>query len=127
MTDAYDLKFNDKGLIPAIVQDDENGEVLMLARMNAEALRLTLETGKATYYSRSRQKLWVKGEESGNAQRVKSVRYDCDRDTLLLRVEQTGGACHLGYRSCFFTEMDADGSTRIVSEKLFDPDDVYRK
>lgn len=127
MTDAYDLKFNDKGLIPAIVQDDENGEVLMLAWLNAEALRLTLETGKATYYSRSRQKLWVKGEESGNAQRVKSVRYDCDRDTLLLRVEQTGGACHLGYRSCFFTEMAADGSTRIVSEKLFDPDDVYRK
>ena len=127
MTDAYDLKFNDKGLIPAIVQDDENGEVLMLAWLNAEALRLTLETGKATYYSRSRQKLWVKGEESGNVQRVKSVRYDCDRDTLLLRVEQTGGACHLGYRSCFFTEMDADGSTRIVSEKLFDPDDVYRK
>ena len=127
MSDPINLKFNDDGLIPAIVQDDANGDVLMLAWMNEKAVRLTLDTGKATYFSRSRQKMWVKGEHSGNVQLVKSVRYDCDKDTLLLRVDQTGGACHLGYRSCFFTEIDADGSTRIVSEKLFNPEDVYKK
>ena len=127
MSETFDLKFNDQGLIPAVVQDEATGDVLMLAWMNAEALRRTLETGRATYYSRSRGKLWIKGEESGNVQAVKSVRYDCDRDTLLVLVDQTGGACHEGYRSCFFTEMDAAGKTRIVSEKLFNPKDVYKK
>ena len=95
--------------------------------MNEEAVRRTLETGRATYYSRSRGRLWVKGEKSGHVQAVKSVRMDCDGDALLLRVDQTGGACHKGYRSCFFTEIDADGNTRIVSEKLFNPEDVYKK
>lgn len=127
MSVEVDLKFNERELIPAIVQDDETNEVLMLAWMNEEAVRLTLETGKATYYSRSRGKLWVKGEKSGHVQMVKSVRRDCDSDTLLLRVEQKGGACHKGYRSCFFTEIDATGGTRIVSEKIFDPKDVYGK
>ena len=125
MTGVDDLKFNDRGLIPAIVQDDETGEVLMLAWMNEEAVRRTLETGRGTYYSRSRGKLWVKGEKSGHVQTVKSVRRDCDSDTLLVRVEQKGGACHKGYFSCFFTEIDADGDTRIVAEKIFDPDEVY--
>jgi len=127
VTDRIELKFNADGLIPAIVQDESTRDVVMLAWMNAEAVRLTLETGKATYYSRSRRKMWVKGEESGNVQLVKSVRYDCDRDALLVIVEQKGGACHMGYWSCFFTEVDAEGATRIVSPKLFDPKDVYKK
>ncbi|HUW57742.1 MAG TPA: phosphoribosyl-AMP cyclohydrolase [Planctomycetota bacterium] len=127
MSRKLELKYNEQGLIPAVVQDDVSGEVLMMAWMNEEAVRKTLETGRATFYSRSRRKLWVKGERSGHVQEVRSVRVDCDGDTLLLRVEQKGGACHKGYRSCFFTEFDADGNPRVVAEKLFDPDDVYGK
>ncbi len=114
------------GLIPTIVQDFETGEVLMLAFMNEEAWQETLNTGRATYWSRTRQELWVKGQSSGNVQLVKEIRIDCDDDTVLLKVEQIGGAaCHTGYRSCFFKKV-ADGSIRVVGEKIFEPEEVYR-
>ena len=122
-----DLKFDDSGLIPAVVQDADNGEVLMVAWMNREAVGKTFETGLAHYYSRSRKKQWLKGESSGNTQSVKQVRTDCDRDVLLVKVEQKSGACHEGYRSCFFRLRSADGSTVVDGEKLFDPEDVYKK
>lgn len=99
------LKWNDAGLIPAVVQDAANGEVLMMAWMNRESLRRTILTGKATYWSRSRQEFWVKGETSGHTQSVKRIAIDCDMDTLLLSVEQVGAACHEGYRSCFFRDI----------------------
>ncbi len=101
-----ELKYNKDGLIPAIVQDYENKEVLMLAYMNKEAFEMTLKTGLGTYYSRSRQSLWVKGETSGCFQHVKEIRYDCDADTLLLLVEQEGAACHTGNRSCFYRKAE---------------------
>ena len=107
---ALTPRFDASGLIAAIAQDHASGEVLMLAWMNAEALKLTLETGQATYWSRSRQKLWRKGEESGHAQRVVEARIDCDQDAVLLRVEQTGPACHTGARSCFYRTIDASGA-----------------
>jgi phosphoribosyl-AMP cyclohydrolase len=114
------------GLIPTIVQDVETGEVLMLAFMNEEAWQETLNTGRATYWSRTRQELWVKGQTSGNVQLVKEIRIDCDDDTVLLKVEQIGGAaCHTGYRSCFFKKV-ADGSIRVVGEKIFEPEEVYK-
>ncbi len=98
-----ELKFNDQGLIPVIVQDHQNGDVLMLAYMNKDTLKQTIQTGKATYWSRSRQKVWVKGETSGHYQLVKELYYDCDGDTILIKVEQVGGiACHTGNRSCFY-------------------------
>lgn len=99
------LKFDDKGLIPAVVQDFETKDVLMVAYMNRESLEITLRDRKACYYSRSRQKLWLKGETSGHFQHVKSIQYDCDADTLLLQVEQVGVACHTGERSCFFRKL----------------------
>lgn len=115
------------GLLPAIVQDYESLEVLMVAFMNEEAWNETLSTGKATYFSRSRNKLWVKGESSGNVQIVKEIRVDCDNDTVLLKVEQIGGAaCHLGYKSCFFTQIK-NGEAITIGEPLFDPDEVYKK
>ena len=122
------LDFNKTGgLVPAIVQDDETGEILMLAYMNQEAFNATLSTGKATYYSRSRQTLWVKGETSGNVQLVKEIRIDCDDDTVLIKVEQLGGAaCHTGHRSCFFKKVE-NGNIRIVGEPVFDPKEVYDK
>lgn len=104
-----DLKYNELGLIPAIVQDTVTKEVLMMAWMNRESIELTLETKRATYWSRSRNKLWVKGETSGHFQDVDSVLYDCDMDTLLLRVRQTGAACHTGAKSCFFRELHMKG------------------
>ncbi|OPY85567.1 MAG: phosphoribosyl-AMP cyclohydrolase [Syntrophus sp. PtaU1.Bin208] len=113
------------GLIPAIVQDYSNGEVLMLAYMNREAWLKTLETGKATYWSRSRNSLWIKGETSGHFQVVKEVTIDCDEDAVLLKVEQTGAACHTGYRSCFYRRIAA-GTVEIVSERLVNPEDVYK-
>lgn len=114
------------GLIPTIVQDFETGEVLMLAFMNEEAWQETLKTGRATYWSRTRQELWVKGLTSGNVQLVKEIRVDCDDDTVLLKVEQIGGAaCHTGYRSCFFKKV-ADGSIQIDGKKVFDPEEVYK-
>lgn len=113
------------GLVPAIAQDVNTGEILMLAWMNHEAWNMTLEQGNAVYWSRSRQKLWKKGESSGNLQIVKEIFLDCDNDTVLLKVEQSGGAaCHTGRRSCFFKKVEND-AIRIVSEPLFDPDDVY--
>ena len=114
------LDFNKTGgLVPAIVQDDETGEILMLAYMNQEAFNATLSTGKATYYSRSRQTLWVKGETSGNVQLVKEIRIDCDDDTVLIKVEQLGGAaCHTGHRSCFFKKVE-NGNIRIVGERFY--------
>jgi len=122
------LDFNKTGgLVPAIVQEYQTGEILMLAYMNPDAFNATLSTGKATYYSRSRQTLWVKGETSGNMQLVKEIRIDCDDDTVLLKVEQLGGAaCHTGYRSCFYKKVE-DGSIRIIEEPIFDPRKVYGK
>jgi len=115
------------GLVPAIVQDYQTGEILMLAYMNLDAFKATLATGKATYYSRSRQTLWVKGETSGNVQLIKEIRIDCDDDTVLLKVEQLGGAaCHTGHRSCFYKKVE-DGSIRIMGEPIFDPREVYDK
>ena len=108
-------------LLPVIVQDAKTREVLMFAYMNEEAFRLTRETGLAHYYSRSRQKLWKKGEESGHVQRVKEMRIDCDADCLLLLVEQETAACHTGYVSCFYRDIDG----HVVGSKAFDPDDVY--
>ena len=120
------LKTDQNGLIPAIIQDDENKEVLMVGYMNREAVRKTLESGRVCFWSRSRQEYWIKGETSGHTQTVRSVAFDCDGDALLIKVEQKGGACHAGFRSCFFREVSPDGnSTRIVGEKVFDPDAVY--
>jgi phosphoribosyl-AMP cyclohydrolase len=121
------LKFDAAGLIPAIVQDAATGEVLMVAWMNADALHRTLETGEAHYWSRSRKKLWRKGEESGNVQKVREIRTDCDKDTLLLKVEQVGGAaCHTGYRSCFSWVL-RDGAWVEDGVKVFDPKEKYGK
>lgn len=105
----HEIKFDDRGLVPAIAQDVRTDEVLMLAWMNRESLQRTLETGRAHYYSRSRQALWLKGETSGHFQDVRSISCDCDGDTLLLRVEQTGAACHTGHRSCFYRKFEASG------------------
>jgi phosphoribosyl-AMP cyclohydrolase len=113
------------GLVVAIAQDHETGEILMVAYMNEESFRRTLETGEAVYWSRSRKELWRKGESSGNTQVVKSLLIDCDGDAVLLRVEQRGGAaCHTGKRSCFFRRLE-DGRWIDVGEKVFDPDEVY--
>ena len=108
-------------LIPAIAQDVKTREVLMLAYMNAEALEKTIETGRAHYWSRSRKKLWLKGESSGHVQMVREIRIDCDQDAVLLLIEQEGGACHTGYRSCFYRNIEGD----VVGEKVFEPEDVY--
>ncbi len=121
------LKFNEQGLIPAIVQDHRTGTVLMLAYMNRLAVEKTLETGETWFWSRSRQKLWRKGETSGNNQKVVEVYFDCDRDTLLVRVEQRGAACHEGYFSCFHNLVEAGGGIRRVGERYFDPEEVYGK
>ncbi|MCK9363883.1 MAG: phosphoribosyl-AMP cyclohydrolase [Syntrophales bacterium] len=117
-----------KGLVPAVVQDYETGDVLMVAYMNRESWQKTIETGKAHYWSRSRQSLWLKGETSGNFQIVREVRIDCDDDTVLLKVDQIGGAaCHTGHRSCFYRKMnERGGDFTVVGEKVFDPKEVYR-
>lgn len=115
------------GMLPAIAQDAQTGEILMMAYMNAESYAETLTTGRAVYYSRSRNRLWRKGEESGNVQQVLGVYLDCDRDTILLKVNQLGGAaCHMGYKSCFFRQVTPEG-LKIVAERLFDPAEVYKK
>jgi phosphoribosyl-AMP cyclohydrolase len=113
------------GLLPAIAQDAATGEVLMVAWMNAEAYAETVRTGQAVYFSRSRGKLWRKGEESGHAQAVRAILVDCDADTILLKVEQVGAACHEGYRTCFFRQVTPNG-LEIVAERLVDPASVYR-
>jgi phosphoribosyl-AMP cyclohydrolase len=113
------------GLVPVVVQDAEDGAVLMLGYMNDAALRATIETGRATYWSRSRQSLWVKGETSGNVQVVEDLLVDCDLDTIVLKVRQRGGvACHEGYRSCFFRRISADG-LEIIDERVVDPSELY--
>ena len=121
--------FEKSELIPVIAQDDATGDVLMLAYMNRTAYEETLSTGRVCYYSRSRQKLWRKGEESGNVQELKTIFFDCDADTLLVKVNQVGGAaCHEGYRSCFFRKIDpASGVVEVVEERVFDPAEVYKK
>lgn len=114
------------GLVPAIVQDFDTNEILMLAYMNRTAWERTLETGMATFWSRSRQSLWVKGETSGHLQEVKEIRIDCDQDAVILKVFQRGGAaCHTGYRSCFYRRID-DGQIDVIGERIFNPEDVYR-
>jgi len=114
------------GLIPAVVQDYKTGEVLMLAFMNQAAWEATLSTGKATYYSRTRQELWIKGKTSGNMQIIKEIRIDCDDDTVVLKVDQVGGAaCHTGHKSCFYKKVE-DGSVRIVGKPIFNPEEVYK-
>ena len=115
------------GLVPAIAQDYQTGEVLMLAFMDEAAWNATLATGRATYYSRSRKCLWVKGETSGNIQRVREIRVDCDDDAVVLKVEQVGGAaCHTGHRSCFYKKVE-NGAVQIEGQPVFDPKEVYRK
>jgi phosphoribosyl-AMP cyclohydrolase len=120
-------KFDDKGLLTAIAQDKDSGQVLMVAFMNREALKQTLERRVACYWSRSRGKLWVKGETSGHLQKIKELYFDCDMDALVMLVEQEGGACHVGYRSCFYRKVDSGGKLEVVGEKVFDKEDVYGK
>ncbi|HCI98807.1 MAG: phosphoribosyl-AMP cyclohydrolase [Roseobacter sp.] len=117
--DTSTLKFNEAGLIPAIAQDATTGEVLMMAWMNAQAVTQTLETGRVTYWSRSRQSFWIKGDTSGHVQELVELRIDCDRDCLLVKVHQTGAACHTGRRSCFYTLVE-DGVERITLDVMDD-------
>ena len=128
MSSAIDnVAWNEQGLVPAIAQDWQTGEVLMMAWMNAESLELTLREQRAIYWSRSRGRLWRKGEESGNVQRLEELRIDCDGDTILLRVEQVGGiACHTGRRSCFYQRCD-NGEWHTVEEVIKDPAELYGK
>ena len=115
------------GMVPVIAQDDATGDVLMLAYMNREAFDETLRTGRVCYFSRSRNRLWRKGEESGHVQELKSMYFDCDADTILVKVNQIGGAaCHEGYRSCFFRRIDGEQVT-VMGERVFDPKQVYKK
>jgi phosphoribosyl-AMP cyclohydrolase len=125
----YDkLKFNSDGLIPAIVQEQSTGRVLMMAWMNQASLQKTIETGKTHFWSRSRQKFWMKGESSGHTQSIKDIAFDCDGDTLLIQVEQIGAACHEGYQSCFFRSIGAKGTTeRITEAQLETPEEIYGK
>jgi len=118
------VTFNDDGLVPAIAQDAETDQVLMMAYMNEDALRETLKTGHMVYWSRSRQEKWIKGQSSGHTQTVAAARVDCDGDTLLFKVHQEGGACHTGYRSCFYRRVE-DGMLVADGERVFDPDEVY--
>ena len=122
-----DLKYDEKGLIPAIVQDADTGEVLMMAYMNRESLADTIRTGKTHFWSRSRQKHWMKGESSGHVQEVKAVHVDCDKDTVLIEAIAQGAACHRGYKSCFYRKLADDGTWQVTAERVFDPDEVYGK
>jgi phosphoribosyl-AMP cyclohydrolase len=121
------LKYDKDGLIPCVTQDCETGEVLMVAYMNKDSLRDTLEKGLCSYWSRSRQKYWVKGESSGHTQEVKEVRFDCDKDCVLIKIRQNGGACHTGYRSCFYQLLTPGGTLVEDGKKVFDPEKVYEK
>ncbi len=120
------IKYDSNGLVAAVMQDYENGEVLMVAYMNSESLKTTLETGKAHFWSRSRQKFWMKGESSGHTQEIKEVFIDCDGDCILFKIKQNVAACHTGYRSCFYRKWD-NGKLIETGEKMFDADDVYKK
>jgi phosphoribosyl-AMP cyclohydrolase len=126
---AYDkIKFNSDGLVPAIVQDANTGRVLMMAWMNRASLESTVATGKTHFWSRSRNKFWMKGESSGNTQTVKDIAFDCDGDTLLIQVEQVGAACHEGYRSCFYRSFRENGASDDITEKqLQKPEEIYGK
>lgn len=123
-TDQLDIQFDQRGLVPAIVQD-EGGQVLMVAWMNQTALEQTLKTRKATFYSRSREKMWIKGESSGHVQEVLEARVDCDQDVVLLRCRSHGPACHAGYDSCFYRAMDGSDRLKLVAQKVFEPKKVY--
>ena len=125
----YDkLKFDGNGLIPAIIQEQKAGRVLMMAWMNRASLEATIATGKTHFWSRSRQKFWMKGESSGHTQQVKDIAFDCDGDTLLIQVEQTGAACHEGYQSCFFRSIEGKGETFKTTEpQLLTPEQMYKK
>ena len=125
----YDqLKFNSDGLISAIIQEQSTGRVLMMAWMNRASLEKTVETGRTCFWSRSRQKLWMKGESSGHTQTVKEIAFDCDGDTLLIQVEQTGAACHEGYKSCFFRSVENKGRTfKVTESKLRSSEEIYGK
>lgn len=122
------LKFNSDGLIPAIIQDHATGRVLMMAWMNRASLEKTIQLGQTVFWSRSRQKFWIKGETSGHTQTVKDIAIDCDGDTLLIRVDQVGAACHEGYRSCFFRSLSDGGAALQINEpRLESPDKIYGK
>lgn len=123
-----DLEYDANGLIPAIVQDADTGELLMMAWMNKASLEDSVRTGKTHFWSRSRQKYWMKGETSGHTQEIQEILIDCDADTVLVKARQNGAACHEGYRSCFFRNYDADsGEWNVCAERVFDPDEVYGK
>lgn len=122
------LKFTSDGLIPAIIQEQSTGRVLMMAWMNRASLEKTIETGKTWFWSRSRQKYWMKGESSGHVQVVKDIAFDCDGDALLIQVEQTGAACHEGYKSCFFRSVEGQGDTiKLTEPQLETPEQIYGK
>lgn len=122
----FEYKLDDKGLLTAVIQDVDTGEVLMVAFMDPKSVERTLKEGKTVFYSRSRQKYWVKGESSGHIQEVKEILTDCDRDAIVIKVRQHGGACHLGYRTCFVHQLDSNGDiAKVTQEKVFDPDQVY--
>lgn len=120
------IKFDEQGLVPAIIQDYQNGEILMVAYMNRDSLQKTLATGKTHFWSRSRQKLWLKGESSGHIQQVREVLVDCDMDAIIFKVEQKVAACHTGYRSCFYRALRGE-ELAVVGEKVFEEDDIYKK
>lgn len=125
----YDkLKFNEDGLVPAIIQEAGTGRVLMMAWMNRASIESTIKTGKTHFWSRSRKKFWMKGEESGHTQTVRDLAFDCDGDTLLIQVEQVGAACHEGFKSCFFRSVEKDGENfRTTEAQLQRPEDIYKK
>jgi phosphoribosyl-AMP cyclohydrolase len=124
----FEPRFDSNGLIQAISQDAKTGQILMVAHMNKEALDLTIKTGNAVFYSRSRQKLWKKGEESGHVQKVKQILVDCDQDCLILKVEVSAGQCHTGYQSCFYRALTSGGSKLVfIAEKVYDPREAYKK
>jgi len=128
MTFYENLKFDGNGLIPAIVQEQKTGRVLMMAWMNRASLEKTIATGKTHFWSRSRQKFWMKGETSGHTQTVKDIAFDCDGDTLLIQVEQIGAACHEGYQSCFFRSVqDGGAGVNVTEPRLISPDQIYGK
>lgn len=128
-SDKFEPRFDSNGLITAISQDIKTGEILMVASMNKEALDATIKTGQAVFYSRSRKKLWKKGEKSGHIQKVKQILVDCDQDCLILKVEVDAGQCHIGYKSCFYRTVkgDSPGELEVIAEKVFDPEQVYKK
>ena len=122
-------RFNENGSIPAIAQDAKSGQILMVAYMNQQALDLTIQTGYATYFSRSRKKLWKKGEESGHFQKVEQILVDCDQDCLILKVTVDGGQCHTGYQSCFYRALKKSSNRELefIAQKVYDPNKVYKK